>query len=59
MMEINIDSERMDNLAQGFGFQIGSLPFPYLGLAVGTSRSSIQDLTLVVHRFRRRYNQKV
>jgi hypothetical protein len=54
MMEINVEKERMEALAQGFGCQIGTLPFPYLGLAVGTTRPSIQDLTLVVHRLERR-----
>jgi hypothetical protein len=54
MMAINVERERMEVLAQGFGCQIGSLPFPYLGLAVGTTRPSIQDLTHVVHRLERR-----
>jgi hypothetical protein len=54
MMAINVENERMEALAQGFGCQIGTLPFPYLGLAVGTTRPSIQDLTPVVHRLERR-----
>jgi hypothetical protein len=54
MMAINVEDEVMSTLAQRFGCQIGSLPFPYLGLALGTSRPSIQDLTPVVNKLERR-----
>jgi hypothetical protein len=54
MMAINVDDEVMQQLANGFGCQIGTLPFTYLGLAVGTTKPMIQDLTPVVHRLERR-----
>jgi hypothetical protein len=54
MMPINVDDPTLRELAEGFGCQIGTLPFTYLGLSVGTSRPSIQDLTPVVHRLERR-----
>jgi hypothetical protein len=54
MMPINVDDTTLRELAKGFGCQIGTLPFTYLGLSVGTSRPSIQDLTPVVHRLERR-----
>ena len=38
MMPINVDMDQMTLLAQRFGCQIGTLPFTYLGLPVGTSR---------------------
>jgi hypothetical protein len=54
MMAINVDDEVMQQLANGFGCQIGTLPFTYLGLAVGTTKPMIQDLTPIVHRLERR-----
>jgi hypothetical protein len=54
MMAINVEENVMTQLAQGFGCQIGTLPFTYLGLFVGTTRPSIQDLSPVVHRLERK-----
>ena len=44
----------MIQLAETFGCNRGVLPFAYLGLAVGTARPTIQDLTPIVVRFERR-----
>jgi hypothetical protein len=54
MVSINVDDGLLNQLAYAFGCQIGTLPFTYLGLAVDTSRPSIQDLTPVVHILERR-----
>lgn len=53
MLPINVREDRMDRLAHVFGFQVGTLPFTYLGLPVGTSRPRIQDLTPIVSRLER------
>jgi hypothetical protein len=45
MMAINAEDSVMEVLAQGFWCQIGTLPFIYLGLAVGSTKLSIQDLS--------------
>jgi hypothetical protein len=54
MMGINVPDNTMAQLAAGFGCQIGTPPFTYLGLSVGTTRPSIQDLSPIVHRLERR-----
>jgi hypothetical protein len=35
---------------------VGSLPFAYLGLPLGTSRPTIQDLSPIVDQMERRLN---
>jgi hypothetical protein len=47
------------NLANTFGCDIGSLPFTYLGLPLGTSRPTIQDLTPIVDQSERRLNARL
>lgn len=54
MMAINVEDSVLQQLAQGFGCQVGTLPFTYLGLAVGTTKPSIQELSPIVHRLERR-----
>jgi hypothetical protein len=54
MVGINVADNVMAQLAAGFGCQIGALPFTYLGLSVGTTRPTIQDLSPIVHRMERR-----
>ena len=45
MVPINISDDRLNSLAAIFGCSVGSLPFTYLGLPLGTSRPSMNDLT--------------
>jgi hypothetical protein len=54
MIGINVPNNIMAQLAAGFGCQIGTLPFTYLGLSMGTARPTIQDLSPIVHRMERR-----
>jgi hypothetical protein len=53
-MPINISEELLESLANTFGFSVGRLPFTYLGLPLGNTKTTIQDLSplvgLVVHR---------
>jgi hypothetical protein len=45
MPPINISEEKLQNLAQTFGCAVGSLPFTYLGLPMGTTKPKMEDLT--------------
>lgn len=45
MVPINILDDLLNSLAAIFGCLIGSLPFAYLGLPLGTSQPSMNDLT--------------
>ena len=44
----------MEVLANTFGCQIGSLPFTYLGLPMGTIKPRFEDLTSIMDRVERR-----
>lgn len=54
MMPINISDEKISELAAAMGCQIGSLPFTYLGLPLGTSRPTVRDLMPLVDGIERR-----
>ena len=54
ILPINVSPEETTRLATVFGCQVGTLPFTYLGLPVGTTRPRIVDLVPVVDRFERR-----
>lgn len=54
ILPINVDTVETARLATLFGCQVGSLPFTYLGLPVGTTKPRIQDLVPVVDRMERR-----
>jgi hypothetical protein len=56
LMPINIDSDRLFFLANTFGCATGTLPFTYLGLPLGTTRPTVQDLTPIVYQVERRLN---
>ena len=43
IVPINVSSEKMSILAGTLGCQIGSLPFTYLGLPLGTTKPRIED----------------
>ena len=59
LMPVNIDAARLADLAATFGCAVGSLPFTYLGLPLGTSRPSVQDLSPIVDQVERRLNASV
>jgi hypothetical protein len=54
MLPINISDQQVQDLAQGFGCVVGTFPFPYLGLPMGTTKPRIVDLMPLVDRLERR-----
>ena len=54
MLPINVSPEKMEHLAQTFGCAIGTLPFTYLGLPMGTTKPKMEDLTPMMNRVERR-----
>jgi hypothetical protein len=50
MLPINVSDEDIQLLAHGFGWIVGSMPFTYPCLPLGTTRPRIHDLLpLVAH----------
>ena len=54
MVPLNIDNEEAIRLAAVFGCSLGTLPFTYLGLPMGTNKPRIIDLLPLVDRMERR-----
>ena len=54
MYPINVPSDDMETLAATLGCQVGSLPFTYLGLPMGTTKPRMTDLTPMMDRVERR-----
>jgi hypothetical protein len=44
----SVSNEDAEDLAAALGCQVGSMSFPYLGLPMGTTKPSIQDLLPIV-----------
>jgi hypothetical protein len=54
IVPLNVSNEDAEVLAAALGCQVGSMPFPYLGLPMGTTKPSIQDLLPIVEGVERR-----
>lgn len=54
LLPINIDQGHLQTLADSIGCKVGSLPFTYLGLPVGTTKPRIIDLMTLVYNMERR-----
>ena len=54
MIPINLEASTTTNLARVFGCGVGSMPFTYLGLPLGTSKPTILDLMPLVFSVERR-----
>jgi hypothetical protein len=54
MIPINISDAQAHDLARVLGCQVGSMPFTYLGLPVGTTRPTVAELMPLVDRVERR-----
>ena len=54
MILTNVSDARIEQIAAILGCQVGSLPFTYLGLPMGTTKSRMVDLTLMIDRVERR-----
>jgi hypothetical protein len=50
MIPINVVDGRLTRLAEVFGCQIGSMPFTYLGLPMGTTKPHIEDFAPIMDR---------
>ncbi|XP_073355017.1 uncharacterized protein [Aegilops tauschii subsp. strangulata] len=49
LIPINLDQQRALQLAQVLGCSVGSMPFTYLGLPMGTTRPTLLELMPLVH----------
>jgi hypothetical protein len=56
IMPINVSNQRMETLANTFGCVSGSMPFAYLGLPLGTTKPTIEDLTPLMSQVEQRLN---
>jgi hypothetical protein len=54
MLAINVPGDLLELLASDFGCQVGTLPFTYLGLPVGTTKPTISELAPLVCRLERK-----
>jgi hypothetical protein len=54
MYSINVPHEKMVILASTFGCDIGSMPFTYLGLPMGTTKPKIDELVPLMDRVEHR-----
>lgn len=54
MIPINVEQSKIQILASTFGCQIGSMPFTYLGLPMGTTKPRIDDLSPMMDQIERR-----
>jgi len=53
IISINVDDCKMQRLAGMFGCTIGTMPFTYLGLPMGTTKPRMEDLTPLMDRVER------
>jgi hypothetical protein len=54
LVPINVSDDRASSLVASFECQVGSMPFTYLGLPLGTTRPSVQDFLPLISRIERR-----
>ena len=54
MIPLNVSPEEANRLSTILGCKLGTMPFTYLGLPMGTTRHSVQDLMPLVHRIETR-----
>jgi hypothetical protein len=54
LVPINISKEEAQTLATSFGCKVESLPFTYLGLPLGTTKPSVDDLIPLISRLDKR-----
>jgi hypothetical protein len=54
MIAINVNQEKTQQLANTFGCDIGTMPFTYLGLPMGTTKPRMENLTPTMDRILRR-----
>jgi hypothetical protein len=54
LVPINMDQNRATHLANTFGCQVGSMPFTYLGLPLGTTKPNITEFAPLITKIERR-----
>jgi hypothetical protein len=54
LVPINMSSARADHLASLFGCKVGSMPFTYLGLPLGTTKPSLKEYSPLLNKIERR-----
>jgi len=54
IVPVNVSSEKMKVLAGTLGCQIGSFPFTYLGLPMGTTKPKIEEFAPLLDRMERK-----
>lgn len=54
LVPINISDSRTLHLANTFGCKVGSMPFTYLGLPLGTTKPTLQEFSPLLTRIERR-----
>lgn len=54
LVPINMTNERALHLARTFGCTVGSMPFTYLGLPLGTTKPSLQEFSPMLTRIEKR-----
>jgi hypothetical protein len=59
LLPINIDEEKATQMAGVFGCQVGTYPFTYLGLPMGTTKPRVEDFSPLVSKIERRISATV
>jgi hypothetical protein len=54
LLPINISDEKAAIMAEVFGYQVGTYPFTYLGLPMGTTKPRVEDFSPLVSKVERR-----
>jgi hypothetical protein len=54
MLPINVTEQKIQRLALTFGCSVGSFPFTYLGLPMGTTKPRMDDLTPMMDKVERK-----
>jgi hypothetical protein len=54
LVPINLDNDKVQHLANIMGCQVGTLPFTYLGLPLGTTRYSVEEFSSLLTRIEKR-----
>jgi hypothetical protein len=50
---INTDADKAKHLANTIGCKVGSMPFTYLGLPLGTTHPSVEDFLPLINKIER------
>ena len=56
LVTINVSAGKSSLLAQTFGCEVGSMPFTYLGLPLGTTRPTVQEFSPLLTKMERRFS---